>query len=120
MVRKPAWHFLVAFLPVIAVTAFSIVSQIGQYQRAVPAHHLNSIVAAAFCITAAFGVFWVVATIWLRKRRLRALAQSLHFELCTECGYSLRGLPDPHQCPECGVGYTKDDARQRWQTWLAI
>lgn len=25
--------------------------------------------------------------------------------LCPVCGYSLRGLPEDHQCPECGLRY---------------
>lgn len=27
------------------------------------------------------------------------------FDLCPRCGYSLRGLPADHACPECGLGY---------------
>lgn len=28
--------------------------------------------------------------------------------LCPVCGYSLQGLPDNHQCPECGLRYDSE------------
>ena len=44
--------------------------------------------------------------------------------LCPVCGYSLRGLPEDHQCPECGLCY---DAASEiyshvtpWALWVAI
>jgi hypothetical protein len=39
--------------------------------------------------------------------------------LCLECGYPLRGLPDEHQCPECGTPYVLGNVRASWTHWLA-
>ncbi len=42
---------------------------------------------------------------------------------CPRCSYSLRGLPETHACPECGLGY--DDRSRSWWTrgsrsyWIA-
>jgi hypothetical protein len=31
-----------------------------------------------------------------------------HVESCLICGYDLRGLPDCHKCPECGLPFARD------------
>ncbi len=35
-----------------------------------------------------------------------------HFTICLHCGYSLRGLPEGHKCPECGQPSDRESARQ--------
>lgn len=49
------------------------------------------------------------------------------FKRCFRCGYSLRGLPARHACPECGLRYDEDceiypvvNPRQALMVWLAI
>jgi hypothetical protein len=37
------------------------------------------------------------------------------FEMCVECGYSLTGLPERPQCPECGKAYDMKDTRLAWR-----
>ncbi len=40
------------------------------------------------------------------------------FTVCLCCGYSLRGLPTEHSCPECGVRFNKEELRQQWESWF--
>ncbi len=35
-----------------------------------------------------------------------------HLTICLHCGYSLRGLPEGHNCPECGHPSDREAARQ--------
>ena len=35
-----------------------------------------------------------------------------HLTICLHCGYSLRGLPEGHTCPECGQPSDRESARQ--------
>jgi|GEM_PF-2049482 len=43
-------------------------------------------------------------------RRLAACGNSL----CDCCGYELRGLPDHHECPECGAAYDLSVLSSEW------
>ncbi|MGD2109786.1 MAG: hypothetical protein PVI86_10375, partial [Phycisphaerae bacterium] len=52
-----------------------------------------------------------------RGRFKRRLLQN-HWRYCIECGYDLAGLPNRHQCPECGTGYEIDRLARQWQEWL--
>src|SRR5262245_2454090 len=39
--------------------------------------------------------------------------------VCPDCGYLLHGLPDNHQCPECGRAYTMIGLRMEWLRWMS-
>ncbi len=39
--------------------------------------------------------------------------------LCLHCGYSLKGLPARHRCPECGMPYEIEDVKRKWSDYLA-
>jgi len=41
---------------------------------------------------------------WMYRHEIRLAMRALGFELCLECGYWLKGLPDDEpRCPECGA-----------------
>lgn len=51
------------------------------------------------------------------KRRFCATVSRDGFQVCVECGYLLRGLPNAHTCPECGCQYDKDTLTATWTNW---
>lgn len=55
----------------------------------------------------------IIRILAVRRFRDRLLAHN--FEICTECGYSLSGLPARHECPECGKTYDIADTRVAWR-----
>lgn len=63
------------------------------------------------------GILWMTA--YTRcKRQIAARVRREGLEICYECGYELRGLPDLHRCPECGTPYNKAMVVERWRAWL--
>ena len=41
---------------------------------------------------------------WVYRKEIRLAMQRLGYELCVECGYWLKGIPDGQpRCPECGA-----------------
>ncbi len=54
------------------------------------------------------------AVVELNKR-----LESANCHLCRECAYDLSGLPEAHQCPECGCAYIAEELRLYWEPWLA-
>jgi hypothetical protein len=63
--------------------------------------------------TAAAILLWVIPA--YRERRFQRAVRALQYDLCLNCGYDLRWLPDLHRCPECGVGYDRKGVRSTWQ-----
>lgn len=59
---------------------------------------------------------------WRFYERYRELLQrrvlKSDFRVCLRCGYSLLGLPDTHQCPECGQPFAREELRSAWEPWL--
>lgn len=54
------------------------------------------------------------------QRRLYPRVIESDYRLCTECGYSLKGLPATEgrlTCPECGQCDAVDEIRGRWWRW---
>jgi len=72
-------------------------------------------------------LFWVLFVIHsvllvygLRFARghFKRLLLKNEWRICVACGYSLRGLPDRHQCPECGTEYEIETLAQQWHAWI--
>jgi hypothetical protein len=63
------------------------------------------------------GLLWEVYPRWAFVRLKRKLAR-YRFRLCLWCGYRLRGLPDDHKCPECGMKYHAPYVRHAWRQWV--
>ena len=62
------------------------------------------------------GIAYVKLFEWRLSRRLLD-ADCL---LCENCAYPLAGLPNDHECPECGHAYEREETRKRWKRWLAV
>lgn len=64
----------------------------------------------------ALAVVWTIAPRVLFRRWKRHLEVE-HWHCCLACGYSLRGLPSTHACPECGSAYEFSKLETAWQAW---
>lgn len=64
------------------------------------------------------GFLWGSAFI---RRRIKASTMSFvrasNFQICAHCGYSLKDLPESHQCPECGLRYQLPVLTNEWIAW---
>lgn len=89
------------------ILALMTIGIVGQRQSA----------SIMFCLslgtTAAAIMLWALPA--LRERRFKRGLRALDYNLCLNCGYDLRGLPDLYQCPECGVEYDREKVRSTWQ-----
>jgi len=55
---------------------------------------------------------------WYVKRRLKRFVHHNRFQVCPYCAYVLAGLPEQHNCPECGHSYDLEEIRQLWVSFL--
>ncbi|HUT61414.1 MAG TPA: hypothetical protein VNA25_26505 [Phycisphaerae bacterium] len=62
--------------------------------------------------------FGSAALFFLVRRRLRRRIRSADYEVCAHCAYPLCGLPEEHNCPECGTPFRKQELREIWREWL--
>ena len=60
----------------------------------------------------------LLVTMRFKVRRVCSVARALDYKMCTYCGYDLRGLPERHACPECGVEYDLEEVRASWQALI--
>ncbi len=61
----------------------------------------SGIASGASAFAAAIAMRWSLRR--FNRREIRLAMQTLGFELCTQCGYWLKGLgEDVGECPECG------------------
>ncbi|MCH2133333.1 MAG: hypothetical protein MK116_06245 [Phycisphaerales bacterium] len=54
-------------------------------------------------------VLWRILARW--KKRV----SDLDGNMCLGCGYSLEGLPDMDQCPECGTAFSREATQSIWK-----
>jgi hypothetical protein len=71
----------------------------------------------AYAILLIGGVIVVICPRVVFARMKGELLENEHL-LCLHCGYSLKGLPSEHVCPECGRPYSADTLRQAWRHWI--
>lgn len=83
-----------------------------QSTRGIRAYYSIAIVAGVISLISAYGIH-----VRARAKWIHALTDS-DGALCPHCGYSLRGLPDHQNCPECGRHYDLEQVRARWRNWL--
>ena len=57
---------------------------------------------------------WYIAMDVWAEARVRRPFDAAEGRLCTECGYSLRGLGDDGDCPECGTAFHAWLDQRRW------
>lgn len=48
--------------------------------------------------------------------RLKRILVENDFELCSVCGYCLRGKKEDHPCPECGSNRTRQEHLDAWRS----
>lgn len=57
---------------------------------------------------------------WIARASLESFREYLTeeaYQVCPACGYSLRGLPDSHDCPECSSAYDRKEVEDHWKAW---
>ena len=67
-----------------------------------------------FCLlcTITFGLWSLNERAWKRR------AAVMGYALCCRCGYSLRGLTEQRECPECGWHFhSLDEVKAAWRDW---
>jgi hypothetical protein len=103
VLRKPFFRF--ALLPGAVLLLAAMVRYVGTEDTATL---LGSALAAAVAM------IWCV-WYWRRLRaRARAVLVKTRGLTCLSCGFSLVGLDENGQCPECGVSYYADHVTRCW------
>jgi hypothetical protein len=115
--RAPGWRTpaLLAFLffPMIACWAFLSFRPVPGLQKLPLPFYLKLLVGPAIFAIMIFGH----GLYRHRKRRFIAALRRAEFNLCTNCGYDLRGAGPSGQCPECSAGYNRSTTEFIWRRW---
>jgi predicted RNA-binding Zn-ribbon protein involved in translation (DUF1610 family) len=114
-VRWTRWIEFCAKLPLLPLLTFQTLNIVGVpwFSMSIPSTWLH------------LSLFVVIASTVVARRMIRRSARQFGHQVrdndfmnCLECGYSLRGLPDEHHCPECGHEYFQPDVQIRWRDFL--
>ena len=98
--RRFSWAMLIGFVVLPGVIVGVVNGVVGLIRPGIPTWVF---VAIAVPLGLATSIAWVNLFWYRHKRQLRAAMRRHGFELCNECGYWLKGLPDDaDRCPECG------------------
>lgn len=71
------------------------------------------IAVASIGLMFVMGVWWI----WIRIR-LHSSARECGYLLCPHCLYPLVGLPNNHNCPECGRPFDLTKVETNWRWYL--
>lgn len=84
----------------LAALACHLVINLLEVNLGVAVRHLwRDLILAVMMVAAVLAVqYWTRTTV---RRRLRRTLRDLGYEICVNCGYDMRGLPE-NRCPECG------------------
>jgi len=86
------------------------VFHVAEIPRVIRAYTDHWLMPTFLVLTLALSIIRLVAV-----RRFCSDLFAHDFEICVECGYSLTGLPERHQCPECGKAYDMKETRLAWR-----
>ncbi len=82
------------------------------------------VVAFSYNFVAVGVVFlWLLGGVfgsWYHFRSCAKIRDEIHASrgrMCIRCGFCLRGLPDVHTCPECGLGIDISEFKKAWAEW---
>jgi hypothetical protein len=115
--RNPPWPVYVALIAPVPAVCILIPLSIKLKNAAGGASPAGSYAIGMLWFVVIFGFAALRSAPIRRRRRLCERAEAANYELCLECGYELQGLPEIHQCPECGADYDKVKVRAVWQEW---
>ncbi len=81
----------------------------------------RNVLAAHIAWTTAGAIFFYYAAYRFRRARVKFVAdlRANDFAHCLECGYSLKGLPAKHKCPECGNDFDIAMVQESWKKYFA-
>jgi predicted RNA-binding Zn-ribbon protein involved in translation (DUF1610 family) len=124
---RPLRFFVIPVLILIYATAITLIGSLVADMRRTGRFPLAAPPAWQKTLRHAFPAVMIVTSAgitllpYLARRRLRRFEQGIladDHEHCLECGYSLRGLPAEHCCPECGQPYSIAAVKETWRRYF--
>lgn len=67
----------------------------------------------------ALGVMWIFYYRAAKRRFYEQVAKA-RFMVCWDCGYLMTGLPNMHECPECGRTFAAHLDTSGWKRWMEM
>lgn len=107
VMRKLSWVRVVLLSEAAAMVACAILIVL----RLVAFHFAFWLLPIAFVASA-------TALPLIVNRRLIAYVTKAQYDVCVTCGFQLCGLPEIHDCPECGTQYSRSENQIRWHAWI--
>ncbi|GMU34522.1 MAG: hypothetical protein AMXMBFR20_23940 [Planctomycetia bacterium] len=103
------WHFGVRLIVSLVFLIFAV------------AMHANGQILGSFWVVYAIFVLLLLSPKFTARRvkmRFARIVLENKGRVCQNCGFLLHGLPDRHECPECGNEYDVKSLRDSWLRWM--